>query len=59
MVQTKDHSKLTVQIVTQTLPGVFTAVSVSRSSNSKFQADNEITHSRMMRALYQLEPFNR
>lgn len=59
MVQTKDHSKLTVQVVTRTLPGAFTGVSLLRSAHYMFQADNEITHSRMIRALYQLEPFNR
>jgi CD109 antigen len=59
MVQTKDHSKLTVQVVTRTLPGAFTGVSLLRSAHYMFQADNEITHSRMMRALYQLEPFTR
>lgn len=59
MVQAKDHSKLTVQVVTQTLPGAFTAVSLKRSANSMFQADNEMTHSRMIRALYNLEPFTK
>jgi predicted secreted protein len=59
MVQTKDHSKLTVQVVTRTLPGAFTGVSLIRSANYMFQADNEITYSRMIRALYQLEPFSR
>uniref|UniRef100_A0A0P5Q059 Macroglobulin complement-related protein n=1 Tax=Daphnia magna TaxID=35525 RepID=A0A0P5Q059_9CRUS len=59
MVQTKDHSKLTVQVVTRTLPGAFTGVSLLRSAHYMFQADNEITHSRMIRALYKLEPFTR
>lgn len=59
MVQTKDHSKLTVQVVTRTLPGAYTAVSLARSANYLFQADNDITPSRMIRALYQLEPFTR
>ena len=59
MVQTKDHSKLTVQVVTRTIPGAFTGVSLLRSAHYMFQADNEITHSRMIRALYQLEPFTR
>ena len=59
MVQTRDHSKQTVQLVTRSQPGSFVAVSLLRSSNYIFQADNELTPSRMMRALYDLEPFNR
>lgn len=59
MVQNRDHSKKTVQLVTRSHPGAFIGVSLSRSSNYIFQADNELTPSRMMLALYDLEPFNR
>ena len=59
MVQTRDHSKQTVQVVTRSQPGSFVGVSLLRSSNYIFQADNELTPGRMLRALYDLEPFNR
>ena len=59
MVQNRDHSKQTVQLVTRSHPGAFVGMSLSRSSNSIFQADNDLSPSRMLRALYALEPFNR
>lgn len=59
MVQNRDHSKKTVQVVTRSKIGAFTGVSLLRSAHYIFQADNELTPSRMLRALYDLEPFTR
>lgn len=59
MVQTKDHSKETVQLVTRSQPGAFVGVSVLRQFHHILQADNELTPSRMLKALYKLEPFTR
>lgn len=59
MVQNRDHSKTTVQVVTRSKIGAFTGVSLLRSAHYIFQADNELTPSRMLRALYELEPFSR
>lgn len=59
MVQARDHSKQTVQVVTKTTPGAYVGVSLSRSSNSIFQADNELTPNKFLQSLYRLEPFNR
>lgn len=59
MVQARDHSKQTVQIVTKTTPGAYVAMSIARSANYIFQADNELTPNRVLRSLYSLEPFNR
>ena len=58
-VQIKDHSKATVQLVTRSQPGSFVGVSILRYVNHHFQADNQLTPSRFLKALYQLEPFNR
>lgn len=57
--QLRDHSKQTVQLVTRTQPGAFLGVSLLRWVNHVFQADNTLTPSRMLRALYKLEPFTR
>ena len=59
LVQLKDHSKQTVQLVTRTVPGSFVGVSLLRSGNYYYQADSEVTHSRALRSLYELELFNR
>ncbi|XP_059351436.1 CD109 antigen-like [Daphnia carinata] len=59
MVQTKDHSKETVQLVTRTRPGSFVGVSLLRIMNHMYQADNELTPSRVLKALYKLEPFTK
>lgn len=59
LVQNKDHSKQTVQVVTRTLPGSFVAVSLLRSTQFYFQAENTVTPSRIVRALYKMEPFTR
>lgn len=58
-VQIKDHSKDTVQLVTRSQPGSYVGVSILRYVNHHFQADNQLTPSRFLKALYQLEPFNR
>ena len=59
LVQTRDHKKDTVQLVTRSHPGAFVGVSVLRSVNYIFQADNQISPSRMLKSLYSLEPFSR
>nr|CAH0112339.1 unnamed protein product [Daphnia galeata] len=46
LVQTKDYSKATIQLVTRTRPGAFVAVSILRNVNYIIQADNELTPSR-------------
>ncbi len=56
-VQARDHSKETVQLVTRTRPGSFVGVSLLRTVNYIFQADNAITPSRILKSLYKLEPF--
>ena len=58
-VQARDHSKETVQLVTRTRPGAFVGVSLLRTINYIFQADNTLTPSRVLEALYNLEPFTR
>uniref|UniRef100_A0A0P5Q5G8 Macroglobulin complement-related protein n=1 Tax=Daphnia magna TaxID=35525 RepID=A0A0P5Q5G8_9CRUS len=58
-VQARDHSKETVQLVTRTRPGAFVGVSLLRSINYIFQADNALTPSRILKALYKLEPFTK
>lgn len=58
MVQIRDHSKKTVQLVTRTKIGAFVGMSLLRSAHFIFQADNELTPSRLLRALYKLEPFS-
>ncbi len=58
-VQVRDHSKETVQLVTRTRPGAFVGVSLLRSINYIFQADNDINPSRVLKALYKLEPFTK
>ena len=58
-VQARDHSKETVQLVTRTRPGAFVGVSLLRTINYIFQADNTLTPSRVLKALYNLEPFTR
>lgn len=59
LVQLRDHSKQTVQVVTRTIPGSFVGVSLLRSGNYFYQTDSEVTHSRFLKSLYELEPFNR
>lgn len=59
MVQARDHSKQTVQVVTKTTPGTYIGISIARSGNYIFQADNELTPNKMLQSLYSLEPFNR
>lgn len=59
LVQSKDHSKQTIQVVTRTLPGCFVGVSLLRSTQFFFQGDNTISPSRFIRALYDTEPFTR
>jgi len=56
--QNRDHSKKTVMLITETIYGGFVGISDRRPSFS-FQADNELTPSRILKALYQLEPFTR
>ena len=58
-VQVRDHSKETVQLVTRTRPGAYFGVSLLRTLNYVFQADNELTPSRVLKALYKLEPFTK
>lgn len=58
-VQARDHSKETVQLVTRTRPGAYVGVSLLRTINYNFQADNELTPSRILKSLYKLEPFTR
>ena len=59
MVQARDHSKRTVELITRSAPGAFIGVSLLRWVNHIFQADNTLTPSRMLQALYKLEPFTR
>ena len=59
LVQNRDHSKATVQLVTRTQPGAFVGVSVLRTVNNMFQAENQISPSRITKSLYSLEPFTR
>jgi hypothetical protein len=58
-VQVRDHSKETVQLVTRTRPGAYFGVSLLRTLNYIFQADNELTPSRVLKALYKMEPFTK
>ena len=58
-VQTRDHSKETVQLVTRTHPGAFVGISILRSINYIYQADNVLTPSRILKSLYKLEPFTK
>ncbi|XP_046648840.1 CD109 antigen-like [Daphnia pulicaria] len=58
-VQVRDHSKETVQLVTRTRPGAYFGVSLLRTLSYMFQADNELTPSRVLKALYKLEPFTK
>ena len=55
-VQIRDHSKRTVQLVTRSHPGSFVGISLLRAINYGFKADNEVSPSRILQALYQLEP---
>ena len=59
LVQARDHSKQTVQLVTRSHPGAFVGVSVLRTVNYQFQAENAVSPSRMLKSLYSLEPFSR
>ena len=59
LVQSRDHSKETVQLVTRSHPGSFVGVSVLRLLNYQFQGDNTVSPGVVIRSLYALEPFQK
>ncbi len=59
LVQTRDHSKATVQLVTRTHAGSYIGINVLRGLNYYYQADSAVTYSRILKKLYTLEPFTR
>lgn len=59
LVQTRDHSKATVQFITRTHSGSYVGISMLNEMSYYLMTDNEITPSRILKSLYKLEPFTK